>query len=451
MSQATRTPVDPLAPQASIVDTQRVLSLVLLPLIGRGLIMRRPPVVNLAERLDLDRRAIRELQRLRRRYGPGPVLLRTPGRPFAMVLEPDDVHRVLAQSPEPFAAATVEKRSALKHFQPHGVLASDPPERTDRRRFNEEVLDSPRPVHGHADRFLGVVEDEVDQVAGLAARRGRLTWSDFIQGWFRAVRRVILGDAARADERLTARLGRLRARANWGYLAPTHRRERDAFLRRIQFHLDRAEPGSLAAVMRDVPTTAVTDPSHQVPQWLFAFDAGAIATFRTLALYATHAAYADEIRREIGDQDPAVPAELPRTRAAVLESLRLWPTTPGILRDTTAETHWRDGRLPAGTGIVIFAPYFHRDDERVPEADIFAPQLWSQPRSMEDWPLIPFSEGPVICPGRNLVLLMASSMLAALLRRHDFRLTQPGRLSPDEPLPSVLNPYNLEFLTAGQA
>jgi hypothetical protein len=37
---------------------------------------------------------------------------------------------------------------------------------------------------------------------------------------------------------------------------------------------------------------------------------------------------------------------------------------------------WPAGTLPAGSNVVVFAPYFHRDDQRLPFADRFAPELW---------------------------------------------------------------------------
>src|SRR5690606_31988282 len=107
-------------------------------------------------------------------------------------------------------------------------------------------------------------------------------------------------------------------------------------------------------------------------------------------------------------------AHQPYLRACVLESLRLWPTTPLVLRDTVADTTWETGTLPAGTGMVIFAPFFHRDDERLPYAHRFAPEVWlgedhaGGAIPLGDWPLIPFSRGPAICPARNLVLLLGT-------------------------------------------
>src|SRR5687767_12119774 len=111
-------------PRASASETAGVVADVVLPLLARGAIVRRPRVVGLLDRADADRRAVRCLQRLRRRHGRGPVVLRLPGRTVAVVLGREHMDRVLGQTPEPFATATLEKRAALSRFEPHGVLIS---------------------------------------------------------------------------------------------------------------------------------------------------------------------------------------------------------------------------------------------------------------------------------------------------------------------------------------
>src|SRR3954451_7326052 len=83
-------------PRADLRDTVGVVADVVLPLFARGIIVRRQRVVGALDRLDADRRAVRRLQRLRREYGPGPVLLRgVPGREVAFVLDADTARRVL--------------------------------------------------------------------------------------------------------------------------------------------------------------------------------------------------------------------------------------------------------------------------------------------------------------------------------------------------------------------
>jgi hypothetical protein len=96
-------------PVASRLDSARVLASVVPPIVARGVPLRRPPIVAMAERVDADRRAVRSLQRLRRRYGPGPVRLPA-GRKVAVVLSPDQVHEVLDRPPETFVVSNLEKR-----------------------------------------------------------------------------------------------------------------------------------------------------------------------------------------------------------------------------------------------------------------------------------------------------------------------------------------------------
>jgi cytochrome P450 len=436
------TQVDPSPRQATVADTLRVAAQVLGPTLAGGVIARRPAVFELADRVEADRRALRRMQHLAERYAPGPVRLRVPGRSFALITSPEHVHRVLDGSPEPFALANLEKRGALGHFQPHGVLVSRGPERTRRRAFNEAVLDTAHPVHRMAEPITSVVVEEAEQLAAMAEVTGRLDSDQFVQAWWRVIRRVVLGDAARDDHRISDALTRLRREANWGYLAPRRERAYTEFKDRLSGYLDRAEPNSLAAAVAATPTAPDTDPTDQVPQWLFAYDPAGLVILRALALLATHPDAMARVTEEL--RDSSVPARLPQLRASVLESARLWPTTPAVLRDTTEETEWPTGTLPAGTGLLIWAPLLHRDDRVLPYAHHYAPEIWLDERGHGDWPLIPFSEGPGVCPGQNLVLLTASTFLATLLGRHNFELEQ-DRVSPDRPLPLTFSPYRLSF------
>jgi hypothetical protein len=154
-------------PTASLLDTVKVTATVMVPTAAKGAIARRPRAVALAQRLDADARAVAVLQSMRDKYGPGPLVLPIPGRRMTFVLEPDDVHRVLEQSPLPFRLDTEEKRGALEHFQPDGLLVSTPAERAVRRPFNESVLDTASPLHRLAGPMSAAVQQE-----GRALLRG---------------------------------------------------------------------------------------------------------------------------------------------------------------------------------------------------------------------------------------------------------------------------------------
>src|SRR3954468_16121845 len=93
-------------PKATLTETFGVIFHIFVPTIAKGVIIRRPKLVALAERLDLDRRAVRCLQKMRAIYGPGPLMLRIPFRSQALILDPAHVHRVLSSTPDPFATAS---------------------------------------------------------------------------------------------------------------------------------------------------------------------------------------------------------------------------------------------------------------------------------------------------------------------------------------------------------
>jgi cytochrome P450 len=411
---------------AGVADTARILGGALGPILLQGVIARRPRAVAVADRLDLDGRAVALLQRMRDRYGTGPLRLRIPGRSVALLLDPDDVARVLAASPEPFAADSREKRGALGHFQPHGVLVSHGAVRAERRRFVESVLDTGRPVHRLGAAIGGAAREEARRLADEVGRAGALDWAAFSAAWNPLVRRVVLGDGARADEETTALLTALRGQANWSYLAPGRPDRQQRLRARLAAHVARADPGSLAALVATVPAPDRVDPLDQLPHWLFAYDPAGIATFRALALLLTH---------------PDAPRDPDGLRAAVLESVRLWPTTAVVLRDTTEETAWAGGSLPAGTSLGIVSSFFHRDGATVPAADRFTPGQWRDGTADDGRTLLPFSAGPVVCPGRELVLFTAAEFLDELLSRTHLLPTRPLR----EPLPRGLNPFSLRF------
>ncbi|MBT2491508.1 cytochrome P450 [Streptomyces sp. ISL-96] len=436
--------------RASARDTARVAALVALPALAGGVVLRRKQGVALAARLDADRRAVKLLNELRGRYGPGPLHLRVAGRDVALPLSAEDAQRVLEETPEPFSPAAREKRAALGHFQPHGVLVSTGQDREERKAFNEDVLEAGQHLHHLAPHFVRTVREEADELLG---RAGPLDWDAFGAAWWRIVRRVVLGDGARDETALTGLLARLRGFGNWAFLIPPRvtAGPRERFQRRLRAHLDRAEPGSLAEALAQTAAKPGVDPAGQVPHWMFAFDAAGVAAARTLALLATHPAQEQQVHNELAIPDLTRPQLLPYTRASVMESVRLWPTTPFLLRESTRQTRWGEGTLPEGTAFLVYAPYFHRDGS-APYGDRFVPEIWLDGTAQTGPELVPFSAGPGVCPGEDLVLLVTSTLVAALMERHDFRLRDPGRLlRPDGPLPYTFNHFALRFsVTARQ-
>ncbi|MFC5829926.1 cytochrome P450 [Nonomuraea insulae] len=394
-------------PRVTPAQALAVAAVLALPALAQGVVVRRPAMVRLAALAGAEARAIALLRRLRAEHGDGPLLVRVPGRGWAMVpLASHDVREVLED--RALTPASREKRGALAHFQPDGVLITPESDLRDRRRaLNEHVLCS----SADSGRFAGVVEEEV----ATLPRDGVLTWPRFHDAHWRIVRRVVLGDGARDDVILTRQLDLLRRDANWSWLRGRRTDVRNAFRRRLARHLARAEPGSLAAVLAGAHAAADVHAEGQVPHWLFAFDAGAMASYRALALLAAHPG----------------PLGHDRLRAAVLESVRLWPTTLAILRDVTGPTRWD---VPTGTMTVIYSPYVNRAEP----GDSYRPGLWL---GSEEWTGVPFSAGFARCPGEDLVLSTSAALLGAFLRE---RSVTPS-VTLEDPVPATLDHFRLRF------
>jgi hypothetical protein len=391
-------------PRSALADEARVAARLLLPALAEGLghVQRRPRAMARAERRQAGRAAIDVVRELRARHGVGPLRLRAGPRSVALLLDPEDLARVLRETPGAF----------VPRFQPHGS-----------RR--EAALDAPHPLHAVAPAVVGRVRREA---AALARRTGQgLGWDDFARAWRRSVRTIVLGEAAAADEELTDQLARPR------------RLRRAESLLRLQGYACLAPPDTLAGQLR--PAGA----AGQVAHWLRAFDAAGAATLRALALLCIHPRQAALARSEIGGVDLTRPQRLDVLRGCVTEAVRLWPTTPLLLRESTRDTSWRGTVIPAGTLFAAYTPYFHRAEPAEPHGGAFDPGMWLDGSAARNPAFVPFSGGSAACPGRNVVLLTASTWLAALLARTTYVLDPPTPLRPGHPLPATLNHFALRF------
>lgn len=411
---------------------------VALPTWLKGIIIRRPWAEALAERLDLDSRAVRTMERLHRAYGGRSVLVRNPFRPQAVLFDAEDVRTVLAGTPVPFSPASDEKRAALGHFEPESSLVSRGADRPPRRDLNEQVLETPRPVHSHAGSFRAIVDMEMAEVLRAATASGELDWPCFAGGWFRMVRAIVLGPSAREDVAVSDLMTRLRGRANWAFLVTRDDLARQELHLRLKAYVDRAEPGSLAALAAALPPSAAA--THQMTQWLFAFDPAGMTTFRALALIASQR---EALAHSLEEVDSGR-VGLDYLRAAILETLRLYPTTPAILRQATQPALVRSGSLDSGTGAVIYAPFFHRAGW-MDDADRFRPSRWIGRDPEGLLPFVPFSAGGAVCPAKHFVPMLAAEALRTLLTAHVYSVLRPNWLQGDAPLRGTLNHFAIRF------
>jgi len=433
--------------RGGVRDLLALVKDVALPTLSKGVLRRRPRVVGFLESTGTEERGIRRLQALRKKYAGQAVLMSAFGRKNLILTDPAQVQYVLQHTPALFQSSSDEKSAALAHFEPGVSLISDGVERETRRAFNAEVLDEGCPMHSLSGQFRQVVRDEFGSLLGDLKRADDsiLTWERFEAAWNRMIRCILLGKLARHDDALTNMLNDLRDAGNWAFLHPGRKRLRDKFHAALQAHLDHADPASLAGLAAQSPARGEARPSDQFAHYMFAFDPGGMATFRALALLAAHPGTMRVLRTRLASgEDQADPL----LRSTILESLRLWSTTPVILRQARDDIAWGGDTVPAGAQVVIYAPFFHRDDETLTEANSFAPGLWPEGRVLRDTRFVPFSDGDGICPARDLVLMTGAMVLAELLGSHTAALEDPTRLDAARPLPPTLDNYTLAFRLA---
>ncbi|MER6517517.1 cytochrome P450 [Streptomyces sp. NPDC001553] len=383
------------------------------------------------------------LRALRARHGGAPVLLRGPTGPTLVLLDPLDLHRFHEAPPSKLAAYPPDKCRAPGAAPGRPTRHEDHDDLRERRReVNEIVLASGSPVHPSCGPFLAVIADEAGRLGashtlGLTRARHIVT---------RAARRMVLGDTAAGDEELAGWLDRLDAGGDRG----ARRRNRTAETlhekagARIARYAAAAEPYTLVGRARRHPDPAGTlDPVGQALHWLRALDTVPATLLRTLLLLAAHPAEQAAACAEARSGD-AAKGELPRLRACVQETLRLYPVVPDLVRVTRTETEWRGVRHPAGTPVLLPALFHQRDPEHVPAADVFVPGRWASPGSRDDLRMAPFGHGAGRCPGDRLGLLVVAAFCAELLRGHRVRDGRPA-LVPVGPLPAALDPRRIRL------
>jgi cytochrome P450 len=119
-----------------------------------------------------------------------------------------------------------------------------------------------------------------------------------------------------------------------------------------------------------------------------------------------------------------------------------------LSRETLGEVEVGGVTVPAGTQVLIFNVFHHRDRERLAFADRFAPEVWTEGDAARDWSFNHLSHGPQGCPGSNLALLVGRATVATVLRSAELTLSDP-KLSPERPLPHMVDYFGVRFEVEG--
>ncbi|MEU6890410.1 cytochrome P450 [Streptomyces sp. NPDC046557] len=414
--------------RAGRAETVRFAATHALPELLRGCASRRTHATPPWAALTRPHWSAATLRAMRARHGGAPVLVRGLSGTLLVLLDPQELHQFYAGSGTAPAPKT-------------------PRTREDRREIDDAVLASGSAVHPSYGPFLAVIAEEARRLTAP----GTLRLTGARHAAARAGRRMVLGEAAAGDEELTGWLSRSRSAGAWTGLRTGRTRAArelsDKVAARIGEYARHAEPYTLVGrARRHADPTGALDPTGQARHWLHAMDTVPATLLRTLLLLAAHPAEQDLAAAEARAAD-AASGELPRLRACVRESLRLYPVVADLIRVTHAETEWRGVRHPAGTAVLLPALFHQRDPDHVPAAHVFVPGRWSSHGAHQDVRMAPFSHGAGRCPGDQLGLLVVAAFCARLLRTHRVRDGRPA-LDPMGPLPTTLDPRGIRLRLA---
>jgi cytochrome P450 len=424
----------------SMLDTLAYNATLVLPYMLQGVFTRNRFWTGVWTRVQSDSLGVGLVSRFRRKYG-SVFTVRMLTTKSVVLLDVKDIRHVLDRSPDIYADPPA-KRRGMEHFQPAALTISRGDEWRDRRIFNQAVLGFGTPAHPDAVRYLEIVRAET---AAMQHRpdSGRVTWRDF-QALFEAIMlQVIFGVGARSDRELVIRLRKMMRESNRGILL-SHSRHFDPFYRRLRSYLRSPEDGSLTAWCARVPSTARTRVENQIPHWMFAMmETLAINVARALALIVSHPEAAAEARAEaqhVNIDTPDAIAQLSFTEGCLHEAMRLWPTTPFLVREAIADDRLDSTWIIQGTQVLILNGFNHRDRERLPSADRFTPTLWHD--ASRDYRFNHLSNGPQVCAGKELLLFLGKAVIAHFMAGAEYRLTRP-RLDVARPLPYALNHFSI--------
>lgn len=443
IKEAARAPSP--VPKVSLVDTLRFNLGYVVPNILQGVFVRRRGWVGFFSRLRSGFLSPGLGPRLKGRYATDAVRVRFLAKPSVLLFDQAAIAHVLDRSPSIYGAPAA-KRKGMSHFQPDAVTISHGREWKERRGFNEAAL-HPRKIHPLSGAIHAVVREETASLVTSS----ELRWDDFARLFERITLRTMFGRAGNKEQDIAGSLKQLMRRANLPFLP---RRER--LFRTYRAQLDEAihtaEPQSLAAFARELPNAGAIPVPAQVTHWLFAMNdtlcenvvraAGVIHAIET-----TRSRARDEVSGKDLD-DPSNLSSLSFVGACLEEAMRLWPSTPFLLREALDHDTLCGHRIERGDQVVIPNLFNHVDPTAFARATEWYPERWLQGTTLRRFHH--FSDGTQSCPGADLARFIGTGVLATLIAGGEFQTLRP-RIVSDRRLPAAYNPFAIHLADVRRA
>jgi cytochrome P450 len=147
-------------------------------------------------------------------------------------------------------------------------------------------------------------------------------------------------------------------------------------------------------------------------------------------------------------EDVDTAGRLPYVEAVVKETMRVRPIAPVLFLEPNKDTVIGGVTVRRGTPVFLVTMYYARRDSHFAHSAVFDPDRWlrqgaAAPEDGHDTrAFLPFGAGPRFCPGHNLAMLEATTVLAMAVR--NFEIVRPAGAPPTrERFAFTLQPVDL--------
>jgi cytochrome P450 len=123
---------------------------------------------------------------------------------------------------------------------------------------------------------------------------------------------------------------------------------------------------------------------------------------------------------------------LPYGEQVISESMRIFPPVAAIARKAHEDTEIGPYSIPAGSEVVAWLYFTHRDPAVYPNPSKFMPERFSKEAraKLPKMAYLPFGGGPRLCVGHAFAMLEARLILATLVQTFDFSLVPGHKVTP---------------------